>query len=1248
VTRDRRENGRRRLRGWIAGGLAVALALPFFIERTREYYTDDAAIVEPAAEVDAYIREVLWERPVSLSAEINLTDSDEYEPRVSPDGDILVFTRGRPGSDADLWYSERQAGRWASPEPLTALQSPADELGAAFSADGNWLYFYSDRPGGLGGFDIWASRRGSEGWEEAAPLDSEVNTAWNESSPDLDRDGRLYFTTDRASGADPASIPWQGTIRARLAAVDYDVHVAEPDPAQRSDARPAFLAARALDAINQRGSAEGTVTVSPLGDFLYFASNRAGGQGGFDLYRVRIARGIPGSPESLGAIVNTAADELDPSLALGGYALYFSRAVDGREDLFSATTREVYTKVESEGPYWSLAAVLEFLAGIVRAIPPDLLAFLIALLLALITMALLRQFARRPGLLVSAFILAILAHLVAMIWMRRNDVQRLLLVALEKKESFAPFEASSAGLPEERIAWAIRSASSTAGEAAPTLAVRATRVEPLARDDVAARPRTNESVDVELVESISIAPLVERLSTVERPVPAPLARRDLDLEWRPDPLDLSRAEESLDTPAIERASSPPGEAAPPEVVARLDAAPRRHRVPSESTEHRERSMDGPELLLRSEPLPASEALSRIEGKLPAVLGASELRLPELGPLASLPERADDAGTTPSAEPLSRVAVAMESGDEPVSGASPPALASERQRNSERAAPARAIAVGIEVGLAPVVSPIATDTEEADLPRPPATTRAAGDRTSEILASSLPERDEGSELEVPSLAAARLDVVPDTPSADASSSASRSAGDVAPRLASGPRRGAPRRAARGGDSAVSLVPERVGVAPASAPSASGSERESLIARVREIDASASDSTIASGTPRRDDEASRFVPEFYRLRSKDRREEVLRAGGGDERTERAVESGLVWLARHQSPDGSWSLDAYADHLADISPRDLVHPDWNGKGRHESRGGTGRARSGKTAATGLALLCFLGHGDDHVSEGPHREVVARGLQWLLAQQESDGDLRGGGNLYMHGVAAFALCESYAFTKDPELREPAQRAIDYTVRVQHPELGGWRYDPWPSGQDVDTSVFGWMLMALESGRIGGLDLPDTCLVKAWNYLDRVRFGRAKGRFRYQPGSDRSSIAMTAQGLFCQQMLGEIVLGANRRSLPGVRAAAEEGISFILSNPPIAADMEGVNFYYWYYASLAMFQEGGEPWRIWNERLSELLIREQVGAEYGSAHGSWDPRGHRASIGGRIYSTALSILCLEVYYRYARLGEGGGEPRPK
>jgi hypothetical protein len=352
---------------------------------------------------------------------------------------------------------------------------------------------------------------------------------------------------------------------------------------------------------------------------------------------------------------------------------------------------------------------------------------------------------------------------------------------------------------------------------------------------------------------------------------------------------------------------------------------------------------------------------------------------------------------------------------------------------------------------------------------------------------------------------------------------------------------------------------------------------------------------------------------------------------------VELGLRWLALHQSPDGGWSLSRYTRHLDNPSPRDLWHADWDGRGRRDSRGGTGRAESGEMAATGLAVLAFLGHGDTQLEKGPYQAVVQRGLDYLIKRQRRDGDLRGGGNLYMHGIAAFAICEAYALTRDPALEEPARRAVGYTVRTQNPDLGGWRYEPYPQGSEVDTSVFGWMLMALKSAHLAGIKIEDRAVERMAAYLDSARMTDAGGRYAYQPGLPRTSLAMTAQGLFSQQVLAELRPPGDEGGRRFLRRAAAESTAYCLKNKPVARDQDGANEYYWYYATLALFQEGGEPWKAWNARLKEVLLDLQLGEEEGTATGSWDPVSRRAEMGGRVYSTAISVLSLEVYYRYAK-----------
>ena len=79
---------------------------------------------------------------------------------------------------------------------------------------------------------------------------------------------------------------------------------------------------------------------------------------------------------------------------------------------------------------------------------------------------------------------------------------------------------------------------------------------------------------------------------------------------------------------------------------------------------------------------------------------------------------------------------------------------------------------------------------------------------------------------------------------------------------------------------------------------------------------------------------------------------------------------------------------------------------------------------------------------------------------------------------------------------------------------------------------------------------------------------------------------------------------------------------------------------YYWYYGTLTVFQVGGEPWKKWNASLRDMLCENQRrgGPMDGSSNdvdGSWDPVCTWASRGGRVYSTAMGALSLEVYYRY-------------
>ena len=326
------------------------------------------------------------------------------------------------------------------------------------------------------------------------------------------------------------------------------------------------------------------------------------------------------------------------------------------------------------------------------------------------------------------------------------------------------------------------------------------------------------------------------------------------------------------------------------------------------------------------------------------------------------------------------------------------------------------------------------------------------------------------------------------------------------------------------------------------------------------------------------------------------------GGDARTERAVAAALDWLARHQNERGFWDSDRFFDECPD----------------GDRCTGPAVERGSDTGLTGLSLLAFLGAGHTHLSSPRYRTVVTKGLGYLITNQDADGSIRGDGWMYSHAMATMALTEAYAMSGDQRLRPFAQRGIDYIVAVQNAGDGGWRYLP---GQAGDTSVFGWVVLALRDAREAGLNVPEKTWIDAQRWLPSVAAGVYGGKVRYRPGNVISH-AMSAEALACRQIFGQA----------GDTPTALEGVEYVLEKTPAPADYD---LYYWYYGTLALFQHGGRPWQRWNEALVPTLVGTQV--TRGHAAGSWDPQRPFGIDGGRVFTTACSALCLEVYYRYRR-----------
>lgn len=336
-----------------------------------------------------------------------------------------------------------------------------------------------------------------------------------------------------------------------------------------------------------------------------------------------------------------------------------------------------------------------------------------------------------------------------------------------------------------------------------------------------------------------------------------------------------------------------------------------------------------------------------------------------------------------------------------------------------------------------------------------------------------------------------------------------------------------------------------------------------------------------------------------RNPERKKQLLAQEGGNAQSEAAVARALEWLRIHQLENGSWLFDHRKGHC---------------KGRCRNPGTVGSS----TGSTALGVLPFLGAGHTH-EKGKYQEVVNRALYYLVtrARRANKGlDLQEG-TMYSHGLASIAFCEDYALTRDQVIGNVAQETLRFIVAAQEPHGGGWRYKP---GQPGDTSMHGWQLMALRSGEMAYLEVPERTMHKADYFLNSVMSDQGRV-YKYMPGSKEETAALTAIGILCRMYMG----------YPRDSHMIEVGVKHIARIGPSKDDM-----YYNYYATQVMHHYGGQLWFNWNVKMRDYLIDTQ--ARNGHENGSWYFKGNNGHVGGRLYNTAMAAMTLEVYYRHLPL----------
>lgn len=387
---------------------------------------------------------------------------------------------------------------------------------------------------------------------------------------------------------------------------------------------------------------------------------------------------------------------------------------------------------------------------------------------------------------------------------------------------------------------------------------------------------------------------------------------------------------------------------------------------------------------------------------------------------------------------------------------------------------------------------------------------------------------------------------------------------------------------------------------------------------------------------------------------------------------VVHGLQWLAWHQSSDGSWSADGFAEVGKE-------HGRTGEYGNADGSADTGWAES-SLGVTGLALLAFLGAGYTH-QDNEYANTVKLALRYLKNVQDNDGCFGDKDNhhfVYAHAICTIAMCEAYAMTGSAILKGPAQKGIDFVCLAQNddPDRGllGWRYGVKPG--DSDTSVTGWMLHALHAGKLAELDVPDEAIEGGLQLMGEM-LGMSMGypKVGYiTPGGPNARLRDAAD--FAQNptmnaiyVAAQLVHGVEDRTSTTLRQLTDA----IVEDLPTTEDANKIDFYYWYFGSLATFQMGGDHWKTWwpavvdvIEGLQRLDAEDADGDEDdgdgdgegdgegegdeeaapSATHGSWDANGAWGTAGGRVYATAIALLTLETGYRYEMMGgdDGDGE----
>ncbi len=315
--------------------------------------------------------------------------------------------------------------------------------------------------------------------------------------------------------------------------------------------------------------------------------------------------------------------------------------------------------------------------------------------------------------------------------------------------------------------------------------------------------------------------------------------------------------------------------------------------------------------------------------------------------------------------------------------------------------------------------------------------------------------------------------------------------------------------------------------------------------------------------------------------------------NERTQKAIEAGLDFLARNQSADGSFR-----------NTRDgAVYP---------------------VSMTSLAGIAFLAGGNT-TSRGPYADNVKKIVRYLLSQADPNTGIIAAGSengrtMYPHGFSMLFLGIAYGMESDEAVRDRMKTVIERGIKLiasaQSP-MGGWYYTP-NSGDEGSVTVT--QLQALRAAHNAGFVVPEDVIDKAIQYLELCRTPEGGIRYSFRSGNS-TRLPISAAALPCMYSTGDYESEMAEACLAYVFREYCEG-----DNNNSWNKRGGHTFYGHYYAAQAFYQAGDKYWdRYFPAARDQLLNLQGQGGE-----GAWN--GDHV---GPVYGTAMALTILQLPYKY-------------